>query len=179
VLAAMNQITSLSAYIENDVERDRKTCVALDLKVSGANRELAQWLMEHPRYFPQVIAQWLGCSDKRIQRLRAWAKGGFVGGPYDKSNAARNERTSTSTSPLKSQENSNAPIADEAAAENGSEPQEDNGGFILAIVGNAAKAATTAARNLHHDLTPEEKSAIVEAIGRMIKRWESVSRKLN
>jgi hypothetical protein len=31
-------------YTETDAERDRKTCIALDQKVTGANRELAQWL---------------------------------------------------------------------------------------------------------------------------------------
>ena len=30
-----------AAIIEMDAERDRKTCVSLDLKVTGANRELA------------------------------------------------------------------------------------------------------------------------------------------
>ena len=31
-----------------EVERDRKACVALDLKVKEANRELAQWRLDHP-----------------------------------------------------------------------------------------------------------------------------------
>jgi hypothetical protein len=49
-----------AAVIEMDVERDRKTCIALDLKVTGANRELAQWIVNHPQYTHKTIAEWLG-----------------------------------------------------------------------------------------------------------------------
>jgi hypothetical protein len=37
-----------AVIIEMDEERDRKACIALDLKVTAANRELAQWLLDHP-----------------------------------------------------------------------------------------------------------------------------------
>jgi hypothetical protein len=70
--AIMNQ-----AIIEMDKERDRKTCIALDQKVAGANRELAQWLLDHPRYAGAAVASWLGCEKRRIERLRKWAKNGF------------------------------------------------------------------------------------------------------
>jgi hypothetical protein len=35
---------------EQRTERDRKTCLSLDSKVTEASRELAQWLLDHPRY---------------------------------------------------------------------------------------------------------------------------------
>jgi hypothetical protein len=34
--------------IEMDVGRDRKSCIALDQKVKNAERELAQWRIDHP-----------------------------------------------------------------------------------------------------------------------------------
>jgi hypothetical protein len=71
--------------IEMDAERDRKICVSLDLKVIGANRELAQWLIEHS-YSNREVAGWLGCDHSRVQRLRKWAKGGFVGTAFDSFN---------------------------------------------------------------------------------------------
>jgi hypothetical protein len=51
---------------------------ALDLKVTGANRELAQWLLDHPRYSAAVIAAWIGCGTTRIKDLRRWATAGFT-----------------------------------------------------------------------------------------------------
>lgn len=67
--------------VEMDQERDRKTCITLDMKVTGANRELAQWLVDHPRYSGAVVAAWLGCSKSRINYLRQWAQDGFNGTP--------------------------------------------------------------------------------------------------
>ena len=58
--------------IEVDAERDRKICVSLDLKVIGANRELAQWLIEHS-YSNREVAGWLGC---RPQSRAAFTKMG-------------------------------------------------------------------------------------------------------
>ena len=37
-------MTSAQVIIEMDIERDRKTCIAIDLEVTGANRKLAQWV---------------------------------------------------------------------------------------------------------------------------------------
>jgi hypothetical protein len=91
-----------AAIIEMDAERDRKICVSLDLKVTGANRELAQWLLDHPRYSAPVVAGWLGCEERRIQRLRAWARDGFIDLP---SSRYKRRPTPVSDSALKSQEN--------------------------------------------------------------------------
>ena len=68
--------------VEMDQERDRKTCLSLDLRVTGANHELGQWLVDHPRYSAPVVAGWLGCGETRIKELRRWAAGGFIGAPH-------------------------------------------------------------------------------------------------
>src|SRR5512143_2180792 len=72
-----------TAIIEFAEERDRKHCVALDRKVDGANRELAQWLLDHPIYTAPQVAGWLGCGVTRIKDLRRWAVGGFEKTPSD------------------------------------------------------------------------------------------------
>jgi hypothetical protein len=74
-----------AAIIEMDAERDRKICVSLDLKVTGAIRELAQWLVDHPRYTNSIVAIWLGCDETRIRRLRKWANEGFEALPNSRS----------------------------------------------------------------------------------------------
>ena len=63
--------------IEMDEERDRKACLALDLKVAGANRELAQWLLDHPQYTGAHVARGVGSGETKIKRLRHWAQSGF------------------------------------------------------------------------------------------------------
>jgi hypothetical protein len=55
-----------------------------------------------PRYFGSVVAGWLGCEERRIQRLRAWARDGFVDLP---SSRFKRNPTPVSDSALKSQEN--------------------------------------------------------------------------
>jgi hypothetical protein len=53
-------VTHLGAVIVDEIDeieqRDRKICISLDRKVSGANHELAQWLIDHPRYSQRVVA---------------------------------------------------------------------------------------------------------------------------
>jgi hypothetical protein len=105
-----------AAIFDMDVERDRKECIRLAQKSVGADRELAEFLLNHPQYTSIEIAGWTGDSERRIQRLRAWARGGYAGLPSDASNAARNRRTkatSTSSPPLKSKDNS-IPTEEEA-----------------------------------------------------------------
>ena len=103
---------ALKAVVEMDQERDRKTCLMLDRKVTGANRELAQWCLDHPRYGQRTIAEWLGCSQARIFHLRKWASSGFEGSPFDSQNKPdRRPRhdvviTPRNQSPLESLDNS-------------------------------------------------------------------------
>jgi len=69
-----------------DSERDRKICIALAQKADGANRELAQWLLDAAR----TVSEWLGegYSKSNINCLRKWAANGFVDSPR-----ANGERT--------------------------------------------------------------------------------------
>jgi hypothetical protein len=92
-----------AAIIEMDAERDRKTCVSLDLKVTGANRELARWIADHS-YSAPVIAGWLGCGATRIKDLRRWAQEDFIGAPGHRDERADHRRRAAD-GPLKSQEN--------------------------------------------------------------------------
>jgi hypothetical protein len=94
-----------AAIIEMDAERDRKICVSLDLKVTGASRELAQWLLDHPRYSAPVVAGWLGCGDTRIKRLRQWAERGCQGAPSNPPSRQVRERRHGADAPLISQGN--------------------------------------------------------------------------
>src|SRR5438045_3605360 len=88
--------------------QNRKTCLSLDLKVIGANRELAQWIADHRgRYTAVEIAGWLGCSAQRIKILRQWAEGGFKGAPhYDEKRKEREKRTLAFADPLETNDNS-------------------------------------------------------------------------
>jgi hypothetical protein len=84
---------------------------ALDLKVTGANRELAQWLLDHPRYSGVVVAAWLGCGKTRIKGLRQWATNGFNGSPFDSKNKPDGRRNHDAAArrgrgPLKTKDNS-------------------------------------------------------------------------
>jgi hypothetical protein len=114
----MNNI-SRPAFIESDTERDRKTCIALDVKISGANRELAQWLLDHPNYSNAIVARWLGPHHSRIGYLRKWATRGFVGTPFDRDNKPDGRRRHDEPAPprghgpLRSQDNS-VPTEEEA-----------------------------------------------------------------
>jgi len=66
-----------AVIIEMDEERARKECLALDLKVAGANRELAQWLLDHPQYRAAHVARGVGSGETKIKQLRRWAQSGF------------------------------------------------------------------------------------------------------
>lgn len=88
---------ALAQIVEIDQERDRKTCLSLDQKATGANRELAQWCFDHPRYSQRVIAAWLGCKHTRIFRLRKWAASGFEGLPFGYKNNPDSRSTNKAT----------------------------------------------------------------------------------
>ena len=85
--------------------------IALDREATGANRKLAQWLLDHPGYSSRKVAEWLGGSSFRVNCLRRWAKGGFKGLPFDKENKPDNRdpshrESARSQAPLKSNDNS-------------------------------------------------------------------------
>jgi hypothetical protein len=77
----------------------------MDLKVTGANRELAQWLLDHDKYSAPIVAGWLGCGVTRIKELRVWAKGGFVGSVSRRNERARNDARPPAMDQLNSQGN--------------------------------------------------------------------------
>jgi hypothetical protein len=158
----------VAAVVEMDVERDRKSCIALDQKVAGANRELAQWLMDHPRYSGTVVAEWLGCGKTRINDLRKWAIGGFDSAPFGQKNKPDNRDRGRGHAPLKSNED----FQDEESSD------EDPKGFVLAVIRNAAEKVNIAVRNLSPDFTNDDRAEITEAIDALVRKWESVKRKL-
>src|SRR5260370_1364268 len=92
--------------LESDIQRDRKACITLFHRVAGANQELAQWLIDHPKYTHETVAEWLSCSPSRIGYLRDWAKKGFPGESYRAMSNRSAERDRGGESPLKSHDNS-------------------------------------------------------------------------
>lgn len=100
--------------IDIDVERDRKACIAIDAKIAGANRELAQWLVDHPNYSAPEVAKWLGCGVTRIKDLRLWAKRGFEGSPTKDRRQRSDNRRRAGDEDLETQENFETETGDES-----------------------------------------------------------------
>lgn len=175
-------MNALAQIVEMDQERDRKTCVTLDLKVTGANHELAQWCFDHPRYSQRVIAGWLGCDHTRIFHLRKWASNGFDGSPFDSKNKPDSRRPDHSggarhQSPLKTNDNSDAVehdadgvvIEDEIAAP---EQIEDNILYAIQRINENARAFSKILRASALDREAVER--INTAVDRMIQKWRSI-----
>jgi hypothetical protein len=166
-----------AAIIEMDAERDRKICVSLDLKVTGANRELAQWLIDHPRYTASVVAEWLGCGETRIKTLRRWAEGRFQGAPYNQ--PVRQERDERrrhgADAPLISQENfendnpeRETGLDDEAEVE---DPERVIKNLLIDLDRNAAAARAYGKIFKVSSFDAGMKKQISEAIDRLISKW--------
>jgi hypothetical protein len=168
------EMTEIAAIIEMDTERDRKTCVALDLKVSGANRELAQWLMDHPRYSSRVVAEWLGCHHTKILLWRKWANGGFVGAPFGYENHPDKRQLGAvlHQETLKSKEN----FEDDTFEPDGNveEPRKVIGNVLDTI--RQSKAVAEAYRKILK-VSPFDSAAkkqISDEIEWLIRKWRSV-----
>jgi hypothetical protein len=138
-----------TAIIEMDAERDRKTCLALDLKVAGANRELAGWL---------------GCGVTRIKELRVWAQDGFNGSP-----SKRADRRRAADAPLESLENYEE--QDETADVADASTVEDNALYTLARMVEHARIFKKFFKLSSFDREAEVR--IMTAIDRMIEKWRS------
>jgi hypothetical protein len=165
----------MSEIIEMDVERDRKTCVSLDLKVDGANRELAQWLLDHPRYSGAEVAGWLGCSKTRINDLRSWAKGGFVVTPTQARKSRHDDRRA-GQSAQKSQENSEgAASVEEIETES---PDKIVTNFLDKVSRHAAVLRAYKKVFGVSALDQAQKDEVRTAIGRLITKWQSLERGL-
>lgn len=170
----MNSV--VAQIVEMDQERDRKTCLNLDLKVTGANRELAQWLLDHPRYSSADVAGWLGCSGSRIRDLRRWAEGGFQGPQRGKSRPSEDaSRRRDVNEPLETNDNSESD--DDLEAD--SKPEvaapavlEDN---ILYAIGGMNENARVFNKLLRVSVFDRETvDRINTAIDRMIGKWRSI-----
>lgn len=162
----------VSVIIEMDVERDRKECIKLNYEADSGNRKLAQWLLDHPIYTGAQVAVWLDCSKTRINDLRQWAADGFQKNPSEK----RRDRASRE----KSQTDRSAGREALESLDN-LEPQEeiaDPAGFIVAIAKNASDKANIAVRNLQNNFTSDDQTKIIEAIDALIRKWNSVKRKI-
>jgi hypothetical protein len=165
-------MTHLAAVIVDEIDeieqRDRKICISLDRKVSSANRELAQWLLDHPRYSGKMVAGWLGCEERRVQRLRVWAKKGFdARGPQARNPAAPPDGR------LKSFEN------------DAFEPDDDieDSAVVLTNILDSIKHQRAVAEAYRKILkvSPfdrEAKEQISDAIMSLIKKWRSVQTSL-
>jgi hypothetical protein len=176
----MNNIFSIHqppAIIREAEEHDRRECIALDLKVGGANRELAQWLIDHPSYPNTAVANWLGCDETRIRKLRKWAVNGFIT-PSHQSGAKRAGDSVTSPNvPLKTNDN---------FRDDNFEPGDDVEDSaqvlknILDSIGHA-KSVAEAYRKILKSSSFDRgaKAEIYNAINQLIVKWRSVQSTLD
>jgi hypothetical protein len=158
------------AIIEMAEERDRKDCIALDSKVAGANKELAQWLVDHPSYPNTAVAKWLGCDETRIRRLRKWATNGFIGSHRDKSAERPND----------------ALITNDNFQDDTLEPSDDmeDPAQILKNILDSIKHAKSVAEAYRKILKSspfdrEAKVQIYNAINQLIVKWRTVQSALD
>lgn len=179
----MNYFAPNVVIMENDEERDRKTCISLDQHVSGANRELAQWLVDHPRYSAPAVAQWLGCGSTRIKLLREWAQREFEGAPGN--SPARRKRTAERRhgdgAALKSQENlqEDAEHTTDDVATDVAPPEEILRNVLntierhKAVMGSYKKVLKVSALN------QTARNEVSEALGTLITKIQSLQRALS
>lgn len=171
----------VAQIVEMDQERDRKTCINLDLKVNGANRELAQWIADHRgKYSAEEIARWLGCSANRIKNLRVWAEGGFKGAPfYNEKRKERENRPRGVGATLETNNNSDGddefdPETGEVRDDEVADPNvlEDN---ILHAIGGMNENARIFKKLLRDSaLDREAADRISTAIDRAVGKWRSI-----
>jgi len=163
--------TAVVQIVEADQERDRKACLTLDMKVTGANRELAQWLLDHPRYTAPMVAGWLGCGETRIKSLRRWAEGGFEDLPNSRSK--RSNRRPAADDSLESLDNSEDDFEDDVDSKVAApEVVIDN---LLHSIGGMNESARVFNKVLKASVFDREAvTQINTAIDRMIEKWRSI-----
>jgi hypothetical protein len=157
------------AEAESAEVRARRECIALDQKVTGANRELAQWLIDNPTWTAAEVSRWLDCHERRIQRLRVWAKKGFpLSGPH----AESNNPSSTTVGSLKT--NDNFQDDDFEPSEDVEDPAKVLSNILHSI--NRAKAGAEAYRKILKvsSFDREAKAEIYNAITQLIVKWKAV-----
>jgi hypothetical protein len=168
----------VAAIIEMAEERDRKECIALDQKVTGANQELGQWLLDHEIYTGAEVARWLECGPDRIKRLRNWGEAGFpLCGPEQWYEQNRPKRASTRDEALKTNDN----LEDDTF-----EPLEDVEDPVKVLENildsiKDAKAVAEAYRKIlsKSPFAREEKKKIYDEITLLISKWKRVQSTLD
>lgn len=177
----MSGLAEATQIIEFDIERDRKTCVSLFHKVNGANRELAQWLLDHPRYTGEQVAGWLGCGKSKILDLRQWAKEGFEKTPSEKRRERANKLRMSGKQPLNSQENSPYPSESDEPDDGGDgvAPPEEIRENILDTIDRHAAVVRSYKKVLRvSSLDQSTKDEVSNAISVLITVWQSLQRAL-
>lgn len=162
------------AIIEMAEERDRRDCIALNSKVEGANKELAQWLVDHPSYPNTAVAGWLGCDETRIRRLRKWAANGFIG-------LHQPQHPRNSASPPNEALKTNDNFQDDELEP--SDEVEDPTQILTNILDSIkhAKAVAEAYRKIlkSSPFDREAKAQIYNAINQLIVKWRNVQSALD
>jgi ParB-like nuclease domain len=132
-------------------------------------RELiAKVLKAKPDASDRSIAKQVKADHKTVAGVRREAEGrGEI--PHVETRTDSKGRAQPATKPKSARQES---------IEENTEEAENNGGFMLAVIGGAAKAASIAARNLHHPLTQDERSAAVAAIDRVMENWRRIKGKV-
>jgi hypothetical protein len=173
------------AIVEAEEERDRRDCIALDKKVDGANRELGQWLLAHPSYGNTEVAQWLGCDESRVRRLRKWAVNGFRGTHYDRTNAPRSDNSvAPPNAPLKTHDNFQDDTWEPSEeADDGiggvEDPKQILWHLIDTIKGQQASAEAYRKIFKKSSFDREAKAKIYNAINQLIVKWRTVQSALD
>jgi hypothetical protein len=175
----MAAMSALAQIVEMDRERDRKACIALDLKITGANHELAQWIAnKRGTYTIPEIARWLGTSESRITRLRKWAEGGFVGGPHDDDTERRKSKPPLSVEDsLKTNDNSESDDGSDDDDSDDSEiaaPEQIEDNILYAIQRINENAGVFTKILKASALDREAVARIDTAIDRMMGKWRSI-----
>ncbi len=165
----MKKISNVVPF-ETEIERDRRDCISIDARVTGVNRELAQWLVNHPQYSARVVATWLGCGPSRVGDLRRWAAGGFQKNSTQERRERRDNRRSdrrAGQEPQKSQEN----LEEETFVANPADV-EKNLRFML----ERHRAGAEACRKIVKVARLEDGACegIRIAVKRLISKWKAV-----
>jgi hypothetical protein len=170
------RVVEIPAIVEMAEERDRRECVALDKKIDGANRQLAQWLIDHPTYPNTAVAKWLDCDESRPRFLRKWANGGFVEN-YRSKIHKRSESVLGPNEGLKTNDN----FQDDDLEPS---PEMEDPTQILTNVLDSIKHAKSVAEAYRKILKSspfdrEAKTQIYNAINQLIVKWRTVQSTLD
>lgn len=169
--------------VETDAQQTEKRFRAALERSDGSLKEAvieAEALATKFGYSNSEIGALVKRTEYWVRHIRKWGARGFIGTPFDKANKPDSRDPSHRSSgarphdPLKTNEN---PYGEDDSGED--DPQdEDPKGFVLAVIRNATEKVNIAIRNLSPDFTDGDQSEIVEAIDALIRKWESVKRRL-